>query len=188
MPRRPEAGEYGAFYAGYVSKVPEEDVLPVLVAQVEGIRQLAAAVPPEREGHRYGPGKWSVREVFGHLADSERVFGYRALCIARGDRTPLPGFDQDEYMADARFDRTPLTDLADELATLRRANLPIFRRLSTEEWSRRGIADGVPVTVRALAYILAGHLRHHATILDERYGVRAGSPGGFAGLVARNTP
>lgn len=176
MPR-PDPSEYGEFYAGYVAHVPEDDVLAVLEAQIEEIGRLAAAVPAERESFRYAPGKWSVRQVFGHLADGERVFGYRATCIARGDDTPLPGYDQDAYMALAPFDEVPVAELADELVTLRRANLPTFRRLAPEDWSRRGTASGQPVTVRALAYVLAGHLRHHLRILDERYG-----------LVPRNTP
>lgn len=171
--RPPDPSEYNEFYAGYVSKVPEAEVLPVLEAQVDEIRRLAAAVPAEREGHRYAPGKWSVRQVFGHLSDAERVFGYRAACIARGDTTPLPGFDQDTYMESARFDEIPLADLADELVHLRLANLPTFRRLVPDDWDRRGTASGFPVTVRALAYVLAGHVRHHVAILDERYGLRA---------------
>lgn len=172
MPR-PEPSEYNEFYAGYVARVPETEVLPVLEAQVDEIRRLAAAVPAEREGHRYAPGKWSVRQIFGHLADAERVFGYRAACIARGDRTPLPGFDQDAYMETARFDETPLAELADELVHLRLANLPTFRRLAPGDWNRRGTASGFPVTVRALGYVLAGHVRHHLAILDERYDLRA---------------
>jgi hypothetical protein len=170
--RRPEPSEYHEFYAGYVERVPETDVVPVLEAQVDEIRRLAAAVPAEKERHRYAPGKWSVREVFGHLSDAERLFGYRAACIARGDQTPLPGFDQDEYMKAARFDEIPLADLADELIHLRLGNLPTFRRLAPEEWSRQGNASGFPVTIRALAYIMAGHIRHHVALFDERYGIR----------------
>lgn len=172
MPR-PDPSEYGPFYADYVASVPEDDVLPVLEAQIGEIGRLAAAVPAERESFRYAPGKWSVRQIFGHLADGERIFGYRAMCIARGDEGPLPGYDQDIYMALAPFDETPVAELADELVTLRRADLFTFRRLSPEGWSRRGTASGHPVTVRAIAYVLAGHLRHHLRILDERYGVRA---------------
>lgn len=171
--RRPEPSEYNEFYAGYVGTVPETEVLPVLEAQVDEIRRLAAAVPKELESHRYAPGKWSVRQVFGHLSDAERLFGYRAACIARGDRTPLPGFDQDEYMKTARFDESPLAELADELIHLRLGNLPTFRRLPAEGWSRQGTASGFPITVRALAYIMAGHIRHHVAVFDERYGIRA---------------
>jgi hypothetical protein len=171
--RRPEPSEYDVFYAGYIGRVPETDVLPVLEAQVDEIRRLAAAVPKEKESYRYAPGKWSVRQIFGHLSDTERLFGYRAACIARGDRTPLPGIEQDEYVEAARFDEIPLVDLADELIHLRLGNLPTFRRLEPEEWSRKGTASGRPITVRALAYLLAGHIRHHVGVFDERYGIRA---------------
>lgn len=169
---RPQPGaEYAPFYETYVSKVPEMEVLPVLAAQADEVRRLAAAVPAERELYRYAPGKWSVREVFGHLGDSERLFGYRALCIARGDRTPLPGFDQEVYMAEGGFDGVPLADLAAELAALREVNVMLLRRLGAAAWARVGTANEVPVSVRALAFIMAGHLRHHFGILRERYGV-----------------
>jgi len=170
---RPGPGEYAPFYETYVSKVPEADVLPVLEAQVAEVRRLAAAVPAERERFRYAPGKWSVREVFGHLADSERLFGYRALRIGRGDATPLPGFDQVTYMAEAGFDEVPLAELADELATLRETNLALLRRFDEAAWVRIGTANGTPVSVRALGYVMAGHLRHHLGILHERYGISA---------------
>lgn len=169
---RPEPGtEYAPFYETYVSKVPEAEVLPVLEAQVAQVRRLAAAVAPERERFRYAPGKWSVREVFGHLADSERLFGYRALCIGRGDRAPLPGFDQVRYLAEAGFDEVPLAELAAELAALRETNVTLLRRMDEAAWARIGTANGTPVSVRALAFIMAGHLRHHAGILRERYAV-----------------
>jgi hypothetical protein len=170
-PGRPGASEYAPFYEAYVSKVPEAEVLPVLAAQVDEVRRLAAAVPAERERHRYAPGKWSVREVFGHLSDAERLFGYRALCIGRGDPTPLPGFDEVTYMAGAGFDGVPLAELAGELAAIRETNLLLLRRFDDAAWSRVGTANGTPVSVRALAYVMAGHLRHHVGILHERYGI-----------------
>jgi hypothetical protein len=168
---RPGTSEYAPFYETYVSKVPEAEVLPVLEAQGEQVRRIAAAVPADRERHRYAPGKWSVREVFGHLIDSERLFGFRALCIARGDTTPLPGFDQETYMAGAGYDEVPLAELASELAAVRETNLLFLRRLSEAAWSRVGTANGTPVSARALGYVMAGHLRHHLAILRERYGV-----------------
>lgn len=174
---RPEPDtEYAPFYETYVSKVPEEDPLAVLEAQADQVRRLAAAVPEDRERFRYAPGKWSVREVFGHLADAERLFGYRALCIGRGDTTtPLPGFDEVRYMAEAGFDRVPLAELAAELAALRETNLTLLRRMDAAAWARIGNANGTPVSVRALAFIMAGHVRHHLGILRERYGVAASS-------------
>jgi len=172
MVDRPTEAEYAPFYAGYVALVPEADILDVLERQVTEIRRLVAAVPREREGHRYEPGKWSVREVLGHIVDGERVFGYRAFCISRGEQAPLPSFDENRYVAAARFDATPLRELADELALVREANLAFLRRLGPEEWTRKGTASGKPVSVRALAWIMAGHPRHHLDVLRERYGTR----------------
>ncbi len=168
---RPSESEYAGFYAGYVSLVPETDALAVLQAQPAELRQLAAAIPAGRETHRYAPGKWSVREVFGHLTDGERVFGYRAFCISRGDKASLPGFDENEYVAGAGYDQRPVAELADDFAALRGSNLAVLRRLEAEAWRRSGTANGTPVTVRALAFIMAGHVRHHLGVLRSRYGV-----------------
>jgi len=128
-------------------------------------------VPADREGHRYAEGKWSIRQVLGHLVDAERVFGYRAFCFSRGERAALPSFDENEYVRAARSDATPLGDLVDELALVRESNLVVLRRLEPLEWARVGAASGQPVTVRALAFIMAGHPRHHVHVLRERYGV-----------------
>lgn len=171
---RPAETEYAPFYAGYVGRVPENDVMPVLEEQLEKMRQLAAAIPAERETYTYAPGKWSLRQVFGHLGDAERVFGYRALNFSRGDQAPLPSFDENVFVGSAHFERTPLPDLARELVHLREANLALFRRLDERDWLRVGNASGRDVTVRALAFMLAGHFRHHVAILAERYGVTAG--------------
>jgi hypothetical protein len=168
---RPTETEYAPFYAGYVTLVPETDILGVLAGQAAEIRRLAASVPAGRESHRYAEGKWSIRQVLGHLVDAERVFGYRAFCISRGEQAALPSFDENEYVRAARSDATPLRDLADELALVRESNLVVLRRLEPAEWVRVGTASGKPVTVRALAFIMAGHPRHHVRILGERYGV-----------------
>jgi hypothetical protein len=168
---RPTEAEFAPFYAGYVALVPEADVLAVLERQAEEIRRLAASVPAERESHRYAEGKWSVREVLGHLVDGERVFGYRAFCISRGETAPLPAFDENRYVAAARSGAIPLVEIADELALVRRSNLVVLRRLSPGDWTRVGSASGKAVSVRALAWIMAGHPRHHLNILRDRYGV-----------------
>jgi hypothetical protein len=168
---RPAADEYAPFYAGYVSLVPEGDPLAVLKAQPGELLRLAGSVSPERERYRYAPGKWSVREVVGHLADAERVFGYRAFCISRGEQAPLPGYDEKAYMVGSGFDERPLSEHVQELALLREANLRVLRRLDAGGWCRRGTANASPVTVRALAFIMAGHVRHHLSVLRERYGV-----------------
>ena len=168
---RPDSSEYAPFYAGYVSLVPETDALAVLAAQPAELQALAAKVPVEREQHRYAPGKWSVREVFGHLTDGERVFGYRAFCISRGDQASLPGFDEQSYIAGANYDQVRLGDLAADFAALRQSNLQVLRRLAAADWARTGTANGTPVTVRALAFVMAGHVRHHLGVLRARYGV-----------------
>lgn len=166
---RPEADEYAPFYAGYVARVPEGDVVEVLERQLEGVAGFLGAIPAEREGHRYAPGKWSVREMVGHLADTERIMAYRALRIARGDATPLAGFDENAYVPPAGFDARPLASLVEEWAAVRRATLPLFRHLDAEAWTRRGTANGNAVSVRALARIIAGHTEHHLEILRTRY-------------------
>lgn len=170
--RRPEATEYAPFYSTYVSLVPETDALMILERQPDELRALASQVVSERERFRYAPGKWSIREVVGHIADTDRVFGYRAFCISRGEQQPLPGFDQDEYMATAGFEARPLADLVEEFSSIREANLRALRRLDSHGWDRTGTASGHPVSVRALAFMMAGHVRHHCNILRERYGIR----------------
>ena len=168
---RPREDEYAPFYARYVALVPETDILAVLERQADEIRRLAASVPAERERHRYAEGKWSVREVLGHLVDGERVFGYRAFCISRGERAALPSFDENQYVEKARCDAIPLRELADELALVRRSNLVVLRRLEPREWDNVGTASGKTISVRALAWVVAGHPRHHVEILRERYGL-----------------
>jgi len=171
MTERPAESEFAPYYVRYVALVPETDIIAVLEEQAEELRRLAISVPAERETHRYAEGKWSIREVFGHLVDAERVFGYRAFCFSRGEQAALPSFDENQYVAVSRSDATPLRELVDELALVRRSSLVVFRRLEPSEWTQSGTASGKAVTVRALAWILAGHARHHLTILRERYGL-----------------
>jgi hypothetical protein len=130
-------------------------------------------VPETRGAHRYGPGKWSVKEVVLHLSDTERIMAYRALRVARGDRTPLPGFDETQYTPQSGADAQPLAALVTEWSEVRQATITLFRHLPPEAWSRRGTASGQPVSVRALAWIIAGHERHHLATLEERYGLWA---------------
>jgi len=152
-----------------VGLVPEDDILSVLAAQAGEIPRLAATVPAGRETHRYAPGKWSVREIFGHIGDGERVFGYRAFCISRGEESNLPSFDEQEYVAHSTFGGCPLADLVEEFGRLRESNLIVLRRLDEAAWLRSGSANGAPISVRALAFIMAGHVRHHLHILSTRY-------------------
>ena len=141
--------------------------MPALEAQPAELLAIANRVAPEEELLRYEPDKWSVRQVFGHLVDTERVMGYRAFCIARGEAKPLPGFDEKDYVARADADARPLKALAHEFAAVRHANLWAIRGWSPEEWGRVGNANGNPISARAVAYIMAGHVRHHLAILVD---------------------
>ena len=167
--KRPEPTEYAEFYAGYVSEVPGSDVLGVLESQRVQMLQLFAA-RSERDGSfRYAPGKWTVKEVLGHINDAERIFAYRALRIARGDRTPLPAFEQEDFVRNGGFGERTLADLAEEFGLVRNASVALFRSLREDAWPRRGVASQKEVTVRALAFITVGHQIHHRSILEERY-------------------
>ena len=169
MVGRPEPSEYAPFYADYVALVPEDDVLDALERQLGEITAVAAAIPSESETHRYEPGKWSVREVFGHVGDAERVFAYRAFCIGRGERAGLPAFDEDSYVAESDHRSRSLRELVADFALVRQAALGAYRSLSAEAWLRRGTANASPVSVRALAHIMVGHPRHHLAVLRSRY-------------------
>jgi uncharacterized damage-inducible protein DinB len=168
---RPAAGEHIAYYSRYIDLVPGEDALPHLESQI--VTSLAALRPLDdaRAMHRYAPGKWSVKEVVGHVMDAERVWAYRALRFARADAAPLPGFDENAWVPAGRFDRRPLGDLLDEWAAARASTLALYRGFDEEALLRHGTADGNPMSVRALGWITAGHERHHLTILRERYGI-----------------
>lgn len=168
---RPADAEFAPFYASYIARVPETDPLPVLEAQPVELHALVDRVPPETELYRYAPEKWSVRQVIGHMIDTERVMGYRAFCIARNEAKPLPGFDEKAYVAYADSDVRPVKELAHEFAAVRQANLWVVRRWSPERWDRIGNANGTPVSARAIAYIMAGHVRHHMALLREQYGL-----------------
>jgi len=168
---RPEAAEYAPFYAGYVARVTEDDILGVLAAQKDEIGALARSLPATKQSYRYAEGKWSVGEVLSHLIDGERVFGYRAFCFSRGEQAALPSFDENEYVSASRAGSVPLVALADEFAAVRDSNLAFLRRLVADTWTRTGTASGKPISVRALAWIMAGHPRHHLAVLRERYGV-----------------
>jgi hypothetical protein len=169
MTEKPQAGEYASFYEKYVALVSSADIVSVLEAQRLQTAQLLAACS-ERDGNfRYAPDKWTMKEVIGHLSDSERIFSYRALRIARADPTPLSGFEQDDYVRTSGCARRLLREIAEEFAAVRGASVALFRSLDQDAWSRRGTANKNEVTVRALAFITAGHELHHRRILEERY-------------------
>ena len=165
----PTADDAASYYYTYIDKVPEGDVLAVLESGVAETRRLLAGLQPEREHHRYAPGKWTIREVLGHVIDTERVFGYRALHFARAQAAPLPGMEQEEFAAVAGADRRPVAELLDELDLLRRSHVALFRSFDTEAWERTGTASGMSFRVRAIPFILAGHEIHHRRGLAERY-------------------
>jgi uncharacterized damage-inducible protein DinB len=166
---KPEAGEYAPYYETYVSLVPEGDIVDALSSQLAEMSAMLGGIAEERGAHSYAEGKWSVKQLIGHVIDGERIFAYRALVIARGERQPLPGMDQDEYMAFSDFDSRTLADLSAEFAHARASNVLMFRGLSEEAWTRRGTASEREVSVRALAHVLFGHVAHHVNVLRARY-------------------
>lgn len=171
---RPVAGDHLSYYDTYISKVGEnEDVVAVLADLRRSTAALLASVSEAQASHRYAPGKWSVREVIAHVADSERVFAYRLLSIARGDATPLPGFDENKWAEVSNAETRPLAAVAAELAAVRDATLALVRSLDASGWERKGTANGVGVAARSLPWIIAGHERHHLAVLRDRYGVGA---------------
>jgi hypothetical protein len=166
---KPGPEEYVPFYNTYISKVGDGDIIKILEEQMESTYQLAKSIPADKEVYAYAPGKWTIKQVWGHMADTERVMAYRALRFARNDSSELQGFDQDDYMQYSRFNERSLADLAAEFRDLRKANLYLLRNLNSGEKKRGGLANGNPVTVNALLYIIAGHEHHHVQILKERY-------------------
>ena len=168
---RPSKTEYAPYYERYIALVPEEDILIALDQQLAETLILLRGVSEQHGAFRYEPDKWSVKEVLGHLIDTERIMAYRALCIARAERNALPGFEQDDYVKNGNFDSRSVSSLGREFEQVRRATISLFRNLDPEAWERSGKANNVDVSVRALAYIIAGHELHHKTILKERYGL-----------------
>lgn len=166
---RPDETEYVPEYGKYVSLVPGGDIVAVLGDQIGETLALLRSIPEERAGFRYEPDKWSIKELVGHLIDSERIFSYRALRFARDDKTALPGYEQDDYVRNGSFDDQKLEDLAAEFASVRQATVLLFKHLNDEAWARRGSANESEVSVRALVYIIAGHELHHRGVLRDRY-------------------
>ena len=166
---QPDANEYAPYYGKYISLVPAGDVVATLSRQLDETLSLLRGLSEEQADSRYAPGKWSIKEVVGHVLDAERIFGHRAFRFARNDQQPLPGFEQDGYVLAANFSHRRLNELAAEFEHLRRANLYLLGSLDEEAWLRRGVASDNEVSVRALAYIMAGHEAHHMRIVRERY-------------------
>ena len=169
---RPDATEHIPYFGRYTTLVPDGSIAETLRKQMTETAALLARVPADREEHRYADGKWSVKEVVGHMADGERIFTYRALRIARGDETPLASFDENQYVPAARFDARTLESLAAEFRAVREATIRLLEGLDEAALSRRGTAAGNQVSARALFWITAGHERHHVAILREQYGLK----------------
>src|SRR5215468_8912290 len=169
MTTRPESTEYAPYYEQYIRLVPDGDIISILDSQLESTLSLLGSLPETKSSSAYAPGKWTIKEVVGHIIDTERIFTYRALCIGRNDKTPLPGFEQDDYVAGTHFNARPLQTLLEELAAVRRAGLTLFKYFTEEEWLRRGNANQKEITTRALVYTISGHERHHLNILRTRY-------------------
>lgn len=165
---RPQPGEYAPFFARYVDLAPEDDVLSAMESQAP-ITEREILKFAARPNHRYAPGKWSVKQVVGHMADTERLFGFRALWFARADPAELPGMEQDGWMAASDFEAARLEDLLTSFQAARTSNLLMLRQLTPDAWARRGVASGNPFSVRALAHALLGHERAHLQVLSERY-------------------
>jgi uncharacterized damage-inducible protein DinB len=170
MIAKPSTEEFASFYAGYISEVPASGPVAALEEQRRSIAALAA-LDDSRGSHRYAEGKWSVKEVLGHVADAERVFGYRLLRIARHDTTPLAGFDENAWAAAAPHHHRSVADVANELLAVRESTLALIRSLDETALGRQTVANNKPVSARALVWILAGHCQHHLGILHERYGI-----------------
>jgi hypothetical protein len=166
---RPDADEYAPYYGRYIDLVPDGDLLKLLSEQINNTVAVLRGISEKQSLTRYAPGKWSIKEVIGHVIDTERIMCYRALRIGRADTTPLPGFEQDDYVRAANFDALTFADLVSELQIVRNASVALFRSLDENAIGRRGTANNFSVTVRGLAYIIAGHERHHLNILQSKY-------------------
>lgn len=169
MYQKPEASEYAAYYANYVNLVPSGDIIDQLNEQITVTIAALKDLTESQAEFRYGPEKWSIKEVVGHMADTERIMAYRLLSIARGETVSLPGYDDNQYVRNAAFNQLSLQDLLENLTIVRQATISLLSSLDISAWGRIGNANGSNVSVRAIATIIAGHELHHRNILHERY-------------------
>ena len=167
--KRPQSGDYAPYFAKYVMQVPDGDFLQALETQIRDMRSLLEPLTEKQAGFSYAPGKWSIKEILGHVNDAERIFSYRTLRMARGDETPLAGFEQDDYIKTANSSSRTLASLLEEFAAIRRSTISLIRSLDDSCWLRRGTASERPITVLAQAFIILGHALHHQHILAARY-------------------
>ena len=166
---KPDKSEYASYFGRYVSLVSDPDIVTALQNQLKSTRALLDTISEEKANYRYEPGKWSIKELVGHVADAERIFTYRALRFARNDKTELHTFDENAFAANANFANLPLSSIVDEYAAVRQASILLYKHLDKDAWNRRGIANKSDVTVRAIAFLTAGHELHHVSILKTRY-------------------
>lgn len=169
MSLRPSSTEYHSYFERYITLVPEGNVTDILQQSLQQTSELFSSMTEEQAHFRYAPGKWSLKEVLGHITDNERIMSYRLLRIARGDQTPLPGYDQDELMKGAAFDACLLADLLEEYKLVRQSTLALLKGLPQEAWGRMGIVDGSESSAQAWAYIMAGHELHHMNVIRDKY-------------------
>ena len=166
---KPETSEYNPYYEKYISLIEEGELLNALERQPSELRSLLNGLDEEKGKYAYADGKWSIKEVLSHLVDGERIFGYRVLRISRGDETPIEGFEQDGYIENSHANERSFEDLLEELSLQRNANLRMLKNLRDDGWKRLGTASQSPVSVRALGFIMAGHVQHHINILKAQY-------------------
>jgi uncharacterized damage-inducible protein DinB len=166
---RPQKGDYAEHFEKYIALVPSGDFLEILRNQQKDLLRLLSPLTDEQGEYRYGLDKWSIKEVLGHINDAERIFAYRLLRIARGDQTPLASFEQDGYIQTGKFGARKLSDLLEEFSAIREATIALVRSLDEAAWLARGVASHKEITATALAFIIAGHVRHHRLLLEERY-------------------
>jgi DinB superfamily len=167
--KRPQASDYAPNFDKYIQQVPDGDFLEILESQLNQMNKTLGPLTEKQAAFRYAPDKWSIKEVLGHINDTERVFAYRLLRIGRGDQTPLPGFEQDDFVKTANSDKRSLTSLLEEFTAIRRASISLVRSLDDASWFRRGTASGKEISTLALAFIIAGHVFHHQAIFEKQY-------------------
>jgi hypothetical protein len=169
MLKRPEENEYPTYYESYLKLVPERNLLEILEHQLTNAVTLFSGLREEQGNIAYASGKWTVKEVVGHVMDTERIMSYRLLRIARGDKTPLAGFSEEDYAIEGSFSERPLSELVEEFQAVRKSTLSLLRGIPEHAWLRSGTANELPITARAIAYIIAGHGIHHTNIIKEKY-------------------
>ena len=167
--KRPDPNEYNPYYETYIKLVPEGHVLKTLSDQIIYLQTVLSRIPKDREDYCYAQGKWTIKEVIGHLIDTERIMAYRALAIARREKGALPGYDENKYVAEANFNYRTLSDLAQEFSLVRAANISLFKTFNEENLNEIGNANNNSISVRALLFIIAGHPTHHLNVLKTRY-------------------